>query len=88
MSISWLKDGRAIDTADRALHLTQVDQFNSILLIESLSPEHNGNYSCVARNLAARVTETLHLVVNGKLTNAVHCGDFLIYTSTTSTSTI
>lgn len=43
-----------------------MDQFNSILLIESLSPDHNGNYSCVARNLAAEVSRTQQLVVNGK----------------------
>lgn len=46
--------------------VTQVDQFTSILVIESLTPEHNGNYSCVVRNLAAEVSHTHQLVVNGK----------------------
>lgn len=45
--------------------VTNVDQFNSILMIESLSPDHNGNYSCVARNLAAEVSHTQQLVVHG-----------------------
>lgn len=45
--------------------VTNVDQFNSILMIESLSPDHNGNYSCVARNLAAEVSHTQGLVVHG-----------------------
>nr|CAD7591924.1 unnamed protein product [Timema genevievae] len=55
LTITWLKDGRALDPAQR-ISVSQVDQFNSILLIESLSPDHNGNYSCVARNLAAEAT--------------------------------
>lgn len=46
--------------------VTQVDQFTSILVIESLTPEHNGNYSCVVRNQAAEVSHTHQLVVNGK----------------------
>lgn len=45
--------------------ITQVDQFTSILLIESLSPDHNGNYSCVVRNAAAEVSHTQQMVVNG-----------------------
>ncbi|CAH1390384.1 unnamed protein product [Nezara viridula] len=35
-----------------------------MLIIHSLSPEHNGNYSCVARNPAAEVVYTQRLVVN------------------------
>nr|CAD7459082.1 unnamed protein product [Timema tahoe] len=63
LTITWLKDGRALDPAQR-ISVSQVDQFNSILLIESLSPDHNGNYSCVARNLAAEATRTQQLTVN------------------------
>ncbi|XP_068083857.1 cell adhesion molecule Dscam2 [Anabrus simplex] len=63
LTISWLKDGRPLESAQR-VSITQVDQFNSILLIESLSPDHNGNYSCVARNLAAEVSHTQQLMVN------------------------
>ncbi|GFG32700.1 hypothetical protein Cfor_00545 [Coptotermes formosanus] len=63
LTIMWLKDGRPLDPSQR-VSITQVDQFNSILLIESLSPDHNGNYSCVARNLAAEVSRTQQLVVN------------------------
>lgn len=64
LTVSWLKDGRPLDPKHR-LAVQQVDQYNSILLIESLSPEHNGNYSCVARNPAAEVIHTQRLVVNG-----------------------
>lgn len=64
LTIAWLKDGRPLDPSQR-VSITQVDQFNSILLIESLSPDHNGNYSCVARNMAAEVSRTQQLMVNG-----------------------
>lgn len=43
----------------------RVDQYNSILLIESLSPEHNGSYTCSASNQAAEVSQAQELLVNG-----------------------
>ena len=64
LTISWTKDGRTVEPA-QMVSITQVVQFTSILLIESLSPDHNGNYSCVVRNLAAEVSHTHQLVVNG-----------------------
>lgn len=64
LSISWLKDGRSMGPSER-VSVTNMDQYNSILMIESLSPDHNGNYSCVARNLAAEVSHTQRLVVHG-----------------------
>ncbi|XP_058796799.1 cell adhesion molecule Dscam2 [Phymastichus coffea] len=63
LTIFWLKDGRTLGPSERVT-VTSVDQFNSILMIESLSPDHNGNYSCVARNLAAEVSHTQRLVVH------------------------
>ncbi|XP_018569506.1 Down syndrome cell adhesion molecule-like protein Dscam2 [Anoplophora glabripennis] len=63
LTISWHKDGRALEPA-QMMSITQVDQFTSILVIESLMQEHNGNYSCVVRNLAAEVSHTQQLVVN------------------------
>ncbi|XP_011264853.2 Down syndrome cell adhesion molecule-like protein Dscam2 isoform X8 [Camponotus floridanus] len=63
LSITWLKDGRSMGPSERVT-VTSVDQYNSILMIESLSPDHNGNYSCVARNVAAEVSHTQRLVVH------------------------
>lgn len=66
LSITWSKDGRSMDTNQLvSVSVSQVDQYTSILLIESLTPEHNGNYSCVVRNSAAEVSHTHQLVVNG-----------------------
>ncbi|XP_043473238.1 Down syndrome cell adhesion molecule-like protein Dscam2 isoform X4 [Leptopilina heterotoma] len=63
LSISWLKDGRSMGPSERVT-ITNMEQFSSILMIESLSPDHNGNYSCVARNMAAEVSHTQRLVVH------------------------
>ncbi|CAG9838355.1 unnamed protein product [Diabrotica balteata] len=70
LTISWHKDGRSVEPA-QMMSITQVDQFTSILVIESLSPEHNGNYSCVVRNLAAEVSHTQQLVVNDGLSEGM-----------------
>jgi hypothetical protein len=64
LSITWLKDGRSMGPSERVT-VTNMDQYSSILMIESLSPDHNGNYSCVARNVAAEVSHTQRLVVHG-----------------------
>lgn len=65
LTITWKKDGRILN-AGSSVSITEVDQFTSILVIESLSPEHNGNYSCVVKNAAAEAAHTQQLAVNGK----------------------
>lgn len=65
LSVKWLKNGVLIDPSQR-ISVTQVDQYNSILLIEQLSASHSGNYSCVVSNPAAEVESTQALLVNGK----------------------
>jgi hypothetical protein len=64
LTITWRKDGRPIDPSQR-MTVTQVDQYNSILVIDHLSADHSGNYSCVVRNSAAEVDNTQALLVNG-----------------------
>lgn len=65
LSITWRKDNRIID-ATQHISIKQVDQFNSILVIDTLGPDHTGNYSCHVRNLAAEVEISQSLLVNGK----------------------
>jgi Down syndrome cell adhesion protein 1 len=65
MNVKWLKDGNLIDPSQR-VQITQVDQYNSILVIEHLQASHSGNYSCVVSNQADEVESTQALLVNGK----------------------
>lgn len=65
LNVKWLKNGVLIDPSQRIV-VTQVDQYNSILVIEHLSASHSGNYSCVVSNPAAEVESTQALLVNGK----------------------
>lgn len=65
LTIRWQKDGHSVEAA-QMVTITLVDQFTSILAIESLTPDHNGNYSCIVENAAAEVSHTHQLVVNGK----------------------
>lgn len=66
LTISWKKDGRLIDQGPHRMSATQVDQFNSMLVVDSLTSDHTGNYSCVVKNLAAEVQISQSLLVNGK----------------------
>ncbi|XP_037907259.1 Down syndrome cell adhesion molecule-like protein Dscam2 isoform X7 [Hermetia illucens] len=63
LTITWLKDDRRIDPSQH-MSVKQVDQYNSILVIENLGSDHTGNYSCVVRNSAAQVENTQALLVN------------------------
>ncbi|XP_045464508.1 Down syndrome cell adhesion molecule-like protein Dscam2 isoform X3 [Harmonia axyridis] len=63
LTISWHKDGNMVQPS-HSMSVTQVDQFTSILVIESLTPDHNGNYTCIVRNAAAEVSHMQQLLVN------------------------
>lgn len=69
--MKWLKDSVPINPSQR-ITVTNVDQYNSILVIEHLSADHSGNYSCVVSNPAAEVESTQSLLVNGKQASNLH----------------
>lgn len=71
LSVKWLKNANLIDPSQR-VSITQVDQYNSILVIEHLSASHSGNYSCVVSNPAAEVEGTQALLVNGNRPKRSH----------------
>ncbi|XP_064472105.1 cell adhesion molecule Dscam1-like isoform X2 [Ornithodoros turicata] len=63
VSIAWFRDGHPVrGSAD--LQVRVLDAFSVALVIESLSPRHNGNYTCVASNPAATVNYTAELRVH------------------------
>ncbi|KAH8302477.1 hypothetical protein KR044_007321 [Drosophila immigrans] len=63
LTINWRKDSRPIDPTQH-MSVKQVDQYNSILVIDNLASDHTGNYSCVVRNSAAEVENSQALLVN------------------------
>lgn len=65
LNVTWLKDGRPIPSKLGVL-VRVLDEFSSILTINSITPSHNGKYTCVASNQATVVTHTAELSVNGK----------------------
>lgn len=69
LTIIWRKDNRIID-ASQHITIKQVDQYNSILVIENLGSDHTGNYTCQVRNLAAEVGIAQSILVNGKQNTA------------------
>uniref|UniRef100_T1JAD1 Down syndrome cell adhesion molecule-like protein Dscam2 n=1 Tax=Strigamia maritima TaxID=126957 RepID=T1JAD1_STRMM len=68
LTIKWLKDGVPIEDTPPGQRGTLVarvfDGFTSSLSIESVASEHNGNYTCVASNMAAIVSYSTTLRVN------------------------
>lgn len=65
ISIKWLKNRVSIETG-QGISITQVDNYNSILVIEHLSAVHSANYTCVVSNPAASMESSQMLLVNGK----------------------
>lgn len=63
MTLKWLKNGQELNSR----YFSNLNPFTSVLMVENLSQEHHGNYTCVARNDAAAASETAQLVVNGRI---------------------
>lgn len=70
LNIQWLKDGHELTQRD-GLMLRTLDEFTSVLSIGALAPEHGGNYTCVARNAAARAAYSAPLSVNGTVAHVL-----------------
>uniref|UniRef100_H2RTA1 Cell adhesion molecule DSCAM n=1 Tax=Takifugu rubripes TaxID=31033 RepID=H2RTA1_TAKRU len=61
LDITWQKDGRPIPVS-LGVTVDNID-FTSSLRINNLTPDHNGNYTCIARNEAATVEHQSRLIV-------------------------
>ncbi|KAL1445475.1 hypothetical protein MTO96_006672 [Rhipicephalus appendiculatus] len=61
--ITWLRDGRPIKSGPD-IEVRVLDPFSVALAIDSLSPSHDGSYTCVASNTAATVNYTAPLRVH------------------------
>ncbi|XP_021928600.1 Down syndrome cell adhesion molecule-like protein Dscam2 isoform X2 [Zootermopsis nevadensis] len=65
LSIHWLKDEDEVLSLELpALTVRNLGEFSSTLLIEQLSVEHGGRYTCQASNHAATTSHSVMLAVN------------------------
>ncbi|XP_067203911.1 cell adhesion molecule Dscam2-like isoform X2 [Linepithema humile] len=62
LKITWLKDGRSLKPREASTH--HIGEFDLALRIQSASTAHNGNYTCVASNDAAKTSRTASLLVH------------------------
>lgn len=72
LDITWQKDGRPIPVS-LGVTVDNID-FTSSLRINNLTPDHNGNYTCMARNEAATVEHQSRLIVRGEAKRTSTCG--------------
>ncbi|PNF21232.1 hypothetical protein B7P43_G04189 [Cryptotermes secundus] len=65
LSIHWLKDEDEVLSLELpALTVRKLGEFSSTLMIEQLSTEHGGRYTCQASNRAATASHSVVLAVN------------------------
>uniref|UniRef100_T1JES4 Ig-like domain-containing protein n=1 Tax=Strigamia maritima TaxID=126957 RepID=T1JES4_STRMM len=63
ITIQWLKDN-AVIPPELYIKIQQLDEFSSILNIGQVTPKHNGNYTCTAKNAATTAAYSAILNVN------------------------
>lgn len=68
IKITWLKDDIPLKESPGEITTHQSDEYDLALKIQSASPLHDGNYTCVASNDAAKVAHTAPLIVHGTRT--------------------
>ncbi|XP_015789143.1 Down syndrome cell adhesion molecule-like protein Dscam2 isoform X2 [Tetranychus urticae] len=61
--VKWLKDNVPVNH-QRGIKVSQLSDYSSILLFESLALEHKGNYTCIATNEAGTATHTAHMIIH------------------------
>ena len=65
LSISWTFHGQS--GADPGILTSPIGTRGSMLVISSVGRDHNGNYTCNAKNEAGAASQTAVLRVNGKI---------------------
>ena len=78
LKISWARNDTSQQSQSPSLPApdlspVQIDDFTSMLTISDLDLAHNGAYTCLAENAAGSASHTVHLRVNGNLTNCALC---------------
>lgn len=67
VTFRWERDGRAItNNVVRGIHVKKLDEYSSSLIIDRVTAEHRGNYTCIASNVAGAERFIVPLTVKGK----------------------
>ena len=70
--LSWYRDDRLLmsgsdgSAANGDVSIMEIGDYESVLRIDDLRPEHNANYTCVAENFAGKAQHSLTLKVKGR----------------------
>lgn len=68
LEISWTFSSETVDSSlHRDIMTTPLGPRASVLTINSVSANHQGNYTCIVQNAAGRAEHAATLVVNGML---------------------
>ena len=76
ITLRWLRDDRVLPIGStQGITITPIGQYESVLRIDDLRPEHNANFSCIAENYAGSAQHSQLLRVKGttRLLNHRHC---------------
>ena len=66
MMLTWFRDDVMLKTGlSGGISITDIGNYESVLRIDHLRPEHNANFSCVATNFAGKATHSQMLRVKG-----------------------
>ncbi len=67
LTLSWFRDGRLLRPGlQGGVSVAQIGNFESVLRIDNLRPEHNANFTCRAENQAGEAAHSQALRVKGQ----------------------
>lgn len=79
IEIGWSLNGESITRASHPdVTITKTGRKTSVLIIESVTAHHAGEYTCVASNLVGSVSRSAVLSVNGTTHQLTHLARFSI----------
>uniref|UniRef100_T1III8 Down syndrome cell adhesion molecule-like protein Dscam2 n=1 Tax=Strigamia maritima TaxID=126957 RepID=T1III8_STRMM len=63
LKIEWQKDDKSLPS-ELGILVRDIDEFSSILIVSTITPRHNGKYTCRATNAAGTAIFSTYLAVN------------------------
>lgn len=67
ITIRWLKDGMTLNKKMLNIEESSMGHMGSSLIFSSVGRSHNGNYTCLAENMAGESNYSAPMLVNGKI---------------------